>query len=108
MAGTGQGGAGDGQGGGTKVRKIAGEINSARDYPIASRDLRINDYVIIVLTVSAEGRPTACQIHRPSHDAQADAITCRLALERFRFVPATGAAGQPVESQFGWQQKWHY
>jgi len=45
-------------------------------------------------------------IHKPSPDAEADAITCRLARERFRFRPATDRAGNPIESEFGWQQRW--
>ena len=108
-SGTGSGGSGTGQGGGgTRPVKIAGDINSARDYPIASRDLRIGDYVVIWLTVGTDGRPTGCRVGRGSRDAQADAITCRLASERFRFKPATGSDGQPVVATFGWQQRWYY
>ena len=106
--GTGSGSAGTGQGGGSTAVKIAGDINSARDYPVATRDLRIGGQVIIALTVGSDGRPSACRVVRPSRDAEADAITCRLALARFRFRPATDAAGQPVPSVFGWQQRWFY
>lgn len=108
--GTGSGGSGTGQGGGggTRVTKIAGDINSARDYPIATRDQRINDHVVIWLTVGTDGRPTGCKVARPSRDEQANAITCRLALERFRFKPATDASGQPIVATFGWQQRWFY
>jgi periplasmic protein TonB len=107
--GTGSGAGGNGSGaGGAKAIKIAGDISSARDYPIASREQRIDDYVIVAITVSAEGRPTACRVHRASHDAQANAITCRLAMQRFRFKPATDGAGNPVPSTYGWQQRWHY
>ena len=97
-----------GGGGGGKLAKIAGEISSAHDYPLASRDLRIGDYVIIALSVGSNGRPSACRIHRASRDADADAVTCRLAMARFRFRPATDAAGQPVEAVYGWRQSWHY
>lgn len=109
-AGPGSGGAGTGQGsgGGAKAVKIAGDINSARDYPIASRELRIGDYVIVWLTVGTDGRVTDCRVARPSRDGEANAITCRLARERFRFRPATDAAGQPVVSTFGWKQMWFY
>ncbi|MBC2653332.1 TonB family protein [Novosphingobium aerophilum] len=107
-SGTGRGTAGTGQGGGSAAVKIAGEINSARDYPIATRDLRIGDRVIVAITVGTDGRPSACRVVRPSRDAQADAITCRLALARFRFRPATDGAGTPVVSVFGWQQRWFY
>ena len=108
--GTGSGGSGNGQGagGGDKAVKIAGEINSARDYPVATRDLRIGDHVIVWLTVGTDGRPTACRVARASRDAEADAITCKLALVRFRFRPATDANGQPVVSTYGWQQRWFY
>lgn len=108
--GTGAGGTGSGPGGGTasKAEKIAGDINSARDYPRETRDLRIDDYVIVVLTVGADGTVKACRIQRPSRDAQADRITCDLATQRFRFRPATDALGKPVESTFGWKQRWFY
>jgi periplasmic protein TonB len=109
-SGTGSGTGGSGQGGGLirKVEKIAGEINSARDYPKATRDLRIDDSVIIYVTVGTDGRARNCRVQRASRDAQADAITCRLAEQRFRFKPATDAAGNPVESTYGWRQKWFY
>ena len=108
--GTGSGNGGNGQGGGavTKAVKTAGEINSARDYPIATRDLRINDFVIVAITVGADGRPSGCRVSRPSKDAQANSITCQLALKRFRFKPATDASGKPVASVYGWKQSWFY
>ena len=108
--GTGSGTGGNGQGGGavTKAVKTAGEINSARDYPIATRDLRINDFVIVAITVGADGRPSGCRVARPSKDAQANSITCQLALKRFRFKPATDASGKPVASVYGWKQSWFY
>ena len=108
--GAGSGGGGSGTGGGavTKAVKIAGDINSARDYPISSRDLRINDFVIIAITVGIDGSPTGCRVARPSRDAQANAITCQLALKRFRFRPASDTNGKPVVSTFGWKQSWYY
>ena len=110
--GTGSGGAGSGIGGGgggaAKPVKIAGDINSARDYPVASRDLRIGQSVVIYLTVGTDGRPTACRVARPSRDTDADAITCRLAMERFRFRPARNVAGEPVTATYGWHQRWFY
>ena len=107
---TGSGTGGNGQGGGavSKAVKTAGEINSARDYPIPTRDLRINDFVIVAITVGADGRPSGCRVSRPSKDAQANSITCQLALKRFRFKPATDASGKPVTSIFGWKQSWFY
>lgn len=108
-SGTGSGTGGNGSGGGLtrKVEKIAGEINSAKDYPRNTRELRKDDYVIVAITVSAEGKATACRIVRPSKDAQANAITCTLALQRFRFRPATDVQGNPVASTYGWRQRWY-
>lgn len=106
--GSGAGGNGTGGGAATKAVKIAGDINSARDYPIPTRDFRINDYVIIAITVGADGSPTGCRVARPSKDTQANAITCQLALKRFRFRPATDGNGKPVVSTFGWKQSWYY
>lgn len=108
-SGTGSGTGGNGLGGGLtrKVEKIAGEINSAKDYPRDTRELRKDDYVIVAITVSAEGKPTACRIVRASKDAQANSITCTLALQRFRFKPATDVQGTPVASTYGWRQRWY-
>jgi protein TonB len=105
-AGTGSGGTGSGTGGGTRPVKIAGDINSARDYPIASREQRLGDHVVIWLTVGTDGRATACKVARASRDPAADAITCRLALERFRFRPALDANGAPFVATYAWRQRW--
>lgn len=103
--GGGAGGSGQGQGGGGPAIKTAGTI-TARDYPREGREARIGDYVIVAITVGADGRPTACRVHRPSRDPAADALTCRLSMERFRFNPAHDGQGRPVESVFGWKQSW--
>lgn len=110
--GTGSGRSGSGQGGGggvaQKAVKVAGDINSARDYPRATRDLRVGNSVVIALTVGTDGRVKNCRIVRGSPDPEADRITCRLATQRFRFRPAEDRAGNPVESVYGWQQRWFY
>ena len=107
-SGTGSGASGSGQGGGgaAKAVKISGDINSTRDYPKKTREQRLGDYVIIALTVGTDGKVKGCRVHRPSRDAEADRITCQLATSRFRFRPATDAAGNPVESIYGWRQRW--
>ncbi len=109
-AGTGAGAGGSGQGGGGRggapAEKIKGDINSARDYSRSGRDLRLGDYVIIVMTVGTDGRAKDCSVSRASRDPEADATTCELAVKRFRFRPATDAQGRPVESTYGWRQRW--
>jgi len=104
--GSGDGGSGQGGGGASKPVKIAGDINSARDYPKGSREARLGDHVVIALTVGTDGRVKGCRVQRPSRDPEADRITCRLATERFRFRPATDRTGEPVEAVYGWQQRW--
>lgn len=106
--GSGQSGSGSGSGAARQPEKIAGDINSAKDYPKKTRDVRIGSSVTILLVVGADGRVRSCRIARPSPDAEADAITCRLATERFRFRPAEDSRGTPVEGRYAWRQRWYY
>mgnify|MGYP001102035689 CR=1 FL=1 len=107
--GTGSGRSGRGQGNGArKLEKIAGDINSARDYPKKTRDLRIGHSVTILLTVGPDGLVTDCRVTEPSPDAEADGITCRLASQRFRFRPAANARGEPIVGRYAWRQRWFY
>lgn len=108
--GPGSGGSGNGSGGlyaVSKPVKIAGELTEA-DYPKQGRAARLGTMVIIVLTVGEDGRASACRVHRPSGDPAADAITCRLAVERFRFRPAENQRGAPIAAEYGWQQRFFY
>ena len=109
-SGTGSGTGGSGQGGGaaTKPVWIGGAINNARDYPVppGGRQTRIGTEVIVKVTVGPDGRASNCSVYRPSPDAEADAITCRLVVSRLRFKPATDAAGNPVAAPFFWRQRW--
>jgi protein TonB len=62
--------------------------------------------VVIELTVGTDGRVSACRVTDPSPDPQADAITCRLATERFVFRPRLDAAGEPAVGTYRWRQRW--
>ncbi len=109
-AGTGPGGgAGTGQGSGARALElISGRIDDARDYPTppGGRQVRRGHDVVIELTVGTDGRVSACRITDPSPDPEADAITCRLATERFVFRPRLNAAGEPVVGTYRWRQRW--
>lgn len=109
-AGTGSGRGGSGRGGMAVrgVEKIAGDINSAKDYPKATRERRIGHSVIVQMTVGIDGHVQDCRVTHPSPDGEADAITCRLATRRFRFRPATDAGGNPVTGKYAWRQRWFY
>jgi periplasmic protein TonB len=107
-SGTGSGAGGNGQGGGaSKPVHISGRIDKAADFPIPAggREARIGKAVILALTISPEGRATACRIYKSSGLPESDELTCRLAKERLRFKPALNAAGEPVTGTFYWQQK---
>lgn len=108
--GTGSGRGGGGQGGiaVTKPVKIAGDINSAADFPVppGGRQARFGTSVTVYMTVGTDGRASNCRVVRPSPDREADAIVCRLAEQRFRFRPATDADGNPVAATYGWRQEW--
>ncbi len=107
--GTGSGGAGSDRGGGARpLELISGSIDNARDYPTppGGRQVRRGHDVVIELTVGTAGRVTACRITDPSPDPQADAITCRLATERFVFRPRLNADGEPVVGIYRWRQRW--
>jgi protein TonB len=108
--GSGRGGAGAGTGGFAVTRpvKIAGDINDARDYPTppGGRQVRLGHSVTIAMTVGTDGRASNCRIVSPSPDPAADRLTCELAIERFRFRPATDVKGNPVPATYGWRQSW--
>jgi protein TonB len=103
--GTGAGGAGTGTGGGTKAVWRSGTIRD-RDYPREASRAKAGGEVEVRFTIEASGRVRGCRVTRPSGDTSLDRTTCELIEERFRFKPATNAAGEPVASQYGWRQSW--
>lgn len=103
--GTGAGGAGSGTGGGSKAAWRSGTITD-RDYPRDASQAKIGGIVETRFTIQPSGRVSGCRIIRSSGEASLDATTCRLIEERFRFKPATNAAGDPIPSQYGWRQSW--
>lgn len=108
--GTGSGRGGQGRGGivATQPVKISGDINAASDFPIppGGRRARLGNSVTVAMIVGVDGRARDCRVVRPSPDPQADAIVCRLALERFVFRPAIDTQGNPVPATYGWRQDW--
>lgn len=107
-AGSGRGGVGQGGVAVTRPVKIAGDINSASDFPVppGGRQARFGTSVTVHMTVGQDGRASNCRVVRSSPDPEADAIVCRLAEQRFRFRPATDNEGNPVAAAYGWRQEW--
>lgn len=104
-SGTGSGGSGDGAGGGTRPVLLSGRIEDS-DYPKAARRAKSGGEVEVRFTVQPTGRATGCRVTRSSGDASLDATTCRLIEARFRFRPATNAAGIAIATPYGWRQRW--
>ena len=103
--GTGAGGTGNGSGSGTKAAWRSGTIRD-RDYPREASRAKAGGEVEVRFTIEASGRVSGCRVSRSSGDASLDQTTCALIEERFRFKPATNAAGAPIASQYGWRQRW--
>ena len=72
---------------------------TAADYPIDALREHERGRVVMRLTVSPDGRATACAPVASSHDPRFDEAACRAALSRARFTPALDASGQPVAAQ---------
>jgi protein TonB len=103
--GAGAGSSGSGNGGGSKAVWQRGTIRD-RDYPTAASRARVGGEVEVRFTIQPTGRVTGCRVSRSSGDAALDATTCRLIEDRFRFKPATNAAGAAIASSYGWRQSW--
>nr|WP_167921017.1 energy transducer TonB [Sphingopyxis italica] len=103
--GTGAGGSGSGTGGGTKAAWRSGTIRD-RDYPREASRAKAGGEVEVRFTIEASGRVTGCRVSRSSGDASLDRTTCALIEDRFRFRPATNAAGDAIASSYGWRQSW--
>lgn len=103
--GFGAGGAGSGTGGGTKAVWRSGTIRD-RDYPRDASRERAGGEVEVRFTIEADGRVTGCGVTKSSGNAALDRRTCELIEARFRFKPATNAAGEPIASPYGWRQRW--
>jgi TonB family protein len=74
---------------------ISGPITND-DYPAAAIRAGEQGSVMVRLTVSADGRVTACSIEESSGSAILDSTTCILSQRRFRFRPAIDSNGTPV------------
>ena len=105
-AGGGTGGQGyGGDGGGTDLEKISGDIEPS-DYPRALGNRGIGGRVSVTFTVETNGRVTNCRVTRSSGIAELDALTCRLMEQRFRFRPSTDRYGRPIRDEVDWDHDW--
>ena len=105
--GPGAGGSGNGSGGGMAVKPSvrSGEINDSRDFPIppGGRQTRFGKSVIVVFTVTTDGRAQGCAVKSSSVDADTTARVCPLVMQRIRFNPAKRADGTAIEARYGYR-----
>lgn len=52
------------------------------------------------LMVDATGKPSSCHVQEATLTAAYMELTCRVLMQRARFVPALDAKGQPVVSYY--------
>ncbi|HEY1605954.1 MAG TPA: energy transducer TonB [Allosphingosinicella sp.] len=107
--GTGSGNGGNGGGGGlkgTRARWIKGELKNS-DYPHRTGEAKIGGSVSVRFFVETNGHVTDCVVTRSSGNGDLDATTCRLVEKRFRYKPATDAAGHPVRSIATDTERWN-
>jgi protein TonB len=95
--GSGTGGGGDGEGTGAPARRIAGNLRDS-DYPREAEAAGLAGTVTIGFRVRTDGRVDRCTIVQSSGHALLDGLTCELFTRRYRFRPATNAAGEAIDS----------
>jgi protein TonB len=76
---------------------VKGRIKDS-DYPRGAGEAGISGKVAVRFSVETNGHATNCSVTRSSGNAELDEATCRLIETRFRYKPATDAAGRPVRS----------
>ena len=95
------------------IAATAGDLRdegvSAGTYRLEARDAEgrpLAGTVAISFRVRSDGSVDRCRVVRSSGAALLDDLTCRLFTQRFRFRPATNAAGQPVDSTLSTSFTW--
>jgi hypothetical protein len=77
-----------------------------RDFPKEALANRASATVAFRVLVDETGAPTDCATQRAFSAYDFEEITCRLVMERARFVPAKNASGQPVASYYTNRVRW--
>ncbi len=103
--GSGSGGDGDGDGGDVPPRLLNGRLKNS-DYPRTAADAGAEGSVSVRYSVGKDGRASNCRVTQSSGNDELDLTTCRLIVERFRFVPSRDASGNPVDSDIVEEHSW--
>jgi protein TonB len=95
-SGAGTGGNGRGSGIVSPPQQVAGALTNA-DYRAARAPQGASGTVRVSFRVRSDGAADQCRVLAPSGVPAFDEATCRLIQQRFRFRPATGADGRPID-----------
>lgn len=79
---------------------------SEDDYPAAAARDGVEGATRVALRIDAAGKPTSCRIDTSSGSAALDETTCRVVLERGKFVPARDRRGRPIAGALKFQMRW--
>lgn len=66
---------------------------SNHDYPPSARRRRTEGAAVVRYLIGREGEVESCEIVETSGDADLDAVSCRVVVDRFVFDPARDAGG---------------
>jgi protein TonB len=71
--------------------------------PEGGRQARFGKRVIVLFTVTTDGRARDCSVAQSNVDAAATALVCPLVIRKIRFNPARRSDGTPVEARYGYR-----
>ncbi len=78
-----------------------------KDYPAAARREQAQGRVAVELTIDPRGKVVACLVTSSSRWPTLDEVTCNLARERGKFIPALDARGDPISGKYPFSVRWN-
>lgn len=76
------------------------------DYPADALQQNLQGTVRFEVRIDPAGRVRRCDILETSHVASLDRVTCRLAIQRLRFLPARYADGKGAWASYSRRVRW--
>jgi TonB family protein len=76
------------------------------DYPQSALRNGEGGYVGFALLIGPDGRPDRCTVTAPVPSGELNSLTCRLAMRRAHFKPASNADGQAVYAVYRGVSSW--
>jgi protein TonB len=76
------------------------------DYPASAIRAEAQGSTTMRLSISADGRVSACSVTGSSGNSALDSTACSLAQRRFRYTPAQDTSGSPVAGTVSRTVRW--